>query len=279
MSDAAPTPTPALLGFFAGTFVWSWALWGLSAAVKVREPEVSTVLLFVGSFGPSMAAVFMVASASGPAGLRAWFSGCLRWRIGWGWWAFTVFFPLVLMLVAVGLHVALGGKVAASPAFGHLPLATLNFFAVMVLGGPLGEELGWRGYALPAIRKRMGWRTASVALGLVWGLWHLPLFLMEGTSQAQIPIGLFLLSVVAMSVLFAWVADHTHGSVLAALVLHTSINFGPSVIPVMPTALENQPYALVVALLSAAATVFLVSHRPAPPGTLRQVDSDLMLGK
>ena len=120
---------------------------------------------------------------------------------------------------------------------------------VLLLGGPMGEEFGWRGFALPDLQDRLGWRAASVGLGLVWGVWHLPLFFIEGTAQADIPLALFLLSVVAMSVVLAWLVNNTAGSVVAALLFHTAVNFWPSVVPVLPTEVSYRAYALVVAML------------------------------
>lgn len=253
-----------LLNYFALTFAWSWACWGLSPAVKAHLPVLATMLMFAGSFGPSLAAVVVVTKAGGRAGLRAWMSRCLQWRIGWGWLAFALLFPLVVMFVAARLHVALGGEVANAPASGHLLMTAANFFAVALLGGPLGEEFGWRGYALPKLQERMGQRTASLGLGVMWAAWHLPLFFIDGTSQAHIPLTLFLLSVVAMSVLFAWLVQHTAGSVVAALVFHTAINFWPSVVPVLPTEKSVRAYAFVVAIL--VVTALWLMLRPSAVG-------------
>jgi hypothetical protein len=105
------------------------------------------------------------------------------------------------------------------------------------------------------LQERWGRRNASLGLGLVWGVWHLPLFFIDGTSQAHIPLALFLLSVVAMSVLFAWLVQRTAGSVVAALVLHTAINFWPTVVPVLPTEASHRAYAFVVAMLVLLALV------------------------
>ena len=121
--------------------------------------------------------------------------------------------PLVVVSIAAVVHVALGGGIASSPAAGQVPLAVINLFAVLLVGGPLGEEFGWRGYALPHLQTRMGWRPASLMLGLVWGLWHLPLFFISDTVQAHMTLALFLPSTVAMSVIFGWLALHTRGSV------------------------------------------------------------------
>jgi len=237
-----------LLSYFVLAFAWSWTCWLLSPLVKLQSPWLGTLLMFAGGFGPSMAAVVVVWRTRGRAGLREWFWRCMHWKIGWGWLVFAFFMPLLVVLIAAGTQLALGGRIAASPAIGHVPLALMNLFAVLLLGGPLGEEFGWRGYALPNLQARLGWRAASLALGLVWGVWHLPLLLISDTVQAHMTLGLFLLSAVAMSVLFAWFGLHTGGSVAAALVLHTAINFWPAIVPVLPTAQSWRPYALVVAI-------------------------------
>jgi len=246
----APLP-----GYFVLTFAWSWACWGLSPAIKPQLPWLATLLMFAGSFGPSLAAVVVVASTRKWVGLRAWLARCLRWRIGWAWWAFALLLPLAVMSIAAGLHIALGGAIATSPASGHWLMTLVNLPLILLLGGPLGEEFGWRGYALPVLQERWGWRNASLGLGLVWGVWHLPLFFIDGTSQAHIPLALFLLSVVAMSVLFAWLVQRTAGSVVAALVLHTAINFWPTVVPVLPNEASYRAYAFVVAMLVLLALV------------------------
>ena len=233
--------------FFFLTFAWSWTCWLLSPAVKPQSPSLATMLMFAGSFGPCMAAVLVVANAGGRAGLRAWFGRCLQWRIGWGWMALALLLPAALMAAAAAVHVALGGPTRPSSAAGHALMTAANFF--LVFGGPLGEELGWRGYALPSLQDRCDWRVASLGLGLVWGVWHLPLFFIDGTSQALTPLALFLLSVVAMSVVFAWLVNRTAGSVVAATLLHTGINFWPSIIPVLPTGESYRPYALLVGML------------------------------
>jgi uncharacterized protein len=239
--------------FFALTFAWSWTCWLVSAAIKPQSASLATALMFAGSFGPSLAAVCVVVNASGRAGLRAWLGRCLQWPNGWrqggGWLALAVLLPAALTALAAALHVALGGSIRSSPAAGHVLMTVANFFLVLLLGGPLGEEFGWRGHALPSLQERLDWRIASLGLGLVWGVWHLPLFFIAGTSQAHIPLALFMLSVVAMSVVFAWLVNRCAGSVVVALLLHTAINFWPSIIPVLPTSEGHRPYAFLVAML------------------------------
>jgi len=98
-----------------------------------------------------------------------------------------------------------------SPAAGHLWLAALNVLLIFLVGGSLSEEFGWRGFALPALQSRWGWRVASLVLGLIWAVWHLPLFYSAGNLQSHWPFGWFALSVIASSVLFAWLCNRTQG--------------------------------------------------------------------
>ena len=168
------------------------------------------------------------------------------------------------MALAAAAHIALGGAIAPSPAIGHVPLAAVNFVLVLLLGGPLGEEFGWRGYALPALQERYSWRFASLILGVVWGVWHLPLFYIADTAQSHIPFALFMLSTIALSVLFTWLFNRAGGSVLPALVLRTSVNAWSWVIPimVMQDGGNLRPYELTVGLLVFVALGLLCDAKP-----------------
>jgi len=261
-----------LLIFFALTFAWSWFCWLLSSVVKAQLPALAGVLFFAGGFGPSIAAIAVVTSVGGRDGLRNWLSRCLQWRIGWRWLAIAFFLPLAVMALAAAAHVALGGTMASSPASGHVLLAAVNFLLVLLLGGPLGEEFGWRGYALPALQKRYSWRVASLILGGVWSVWHLPLFYITDTVQSHIPFALFMLSTVALSILFAWLFNCTRGSVLPALVLHTAVNAWAWIIPVMVMREGStlRPYALAVGILALIAFGLLFNADPHPPSQHRK---------
>jgi membrane protease YdiL (CAAX protease family) len=147
----------------------------------------------------------------------------------------------------------------ALPAVERLPMFIANFGLVLLFGGPLGEELGWRGYAMPALAARMNWRAASLIIGLVWGLWHLPLFFMAGTTQSQMPILVFMLNILAGSVLFGWLWERTNGSVLPAIVLHTSLNAWAGLLIVVPSHATGQPFAIVTGLLTVVAIALLIT--------------------
>jgi uncharacterized protein len=256
----------ALLAFFGLAFAWSWAFWLLSLLLTAASPITATALFMLGGFGPSLAAVTVVARYGGRSGLRCWMKRCWQWRVGWRWMALAFFFPVGFMGLAAAAHVALGGALPASSASGHALLAAVNFLLVFLIGGPLGEEFGWRGYAQPALQDRWGWRVASLVLGATWAVWHLPLFYSPGTAQSHLPMGWYALSAVASSVVFEWLYNRSSGSVLPVLVLHTAVNAWSSVIPVMvkPDGSNLRPFQFVVGILVAAAATLLVRADPTP---------------
>ena len=262
--DAGNEDRPRLLAFFALAFAWSWTWWLLAPAIEAHSALAAGVLSCLGGFGPGVAALAVVGYGGGRAALRAWLGRCLQWRIGGRWFAFAFFLPLALMGLAAAMQVALGGTLRSSPVAGHLPLAAANLVLILLLGGPLGEELGWRGYALPALQTRHGWRVASLILGAVWGLWHLPLFFVADTLQSQIPLLPFFLSTVALSVVFAWLFNRSRASVLPALVLHTAVNWWAWVVPGFLVAGSFRQSALLLGLLVLLAIRLLAGpHRRA----------------
>ncbi len=269
-----PTRAAApLLAFFALAFSWSWACWLLAPWLKADFPVAATVLSVAGGFGPSLAAVLLVARGHGRAGLRRWLLRCVAVpgsangvAPGWRWVVLACLFPPVLMGLAAAAHLALGGTLPPSPAAGHLGLAAVNFLLIFLLGGPLGEEFGWRGYALPALQACWGWRIASLLLGVVWAVWHLPLFYSAGMVQSHLPMGLYALSAIASSVLFAWLFNCGQGSIVPVLVLHTAVNAWSLIIPVMvlPDGSNLRPFQIVVGLLALTAVALLIGGGRTP---------------
>lgn len=246
-----------LLAFFALTFAWSWSCWLLAPELKSSSSNASSVLFFLGGFGPSIAAVVVVGATSGRAGLGAWLRRCLR-RTGWDWLALAALAPLAILALAAAAHIALGGSLKSSPALQNVPLLLANVVLVFLVGGPLGEELGWRGLALPVMLQRLGWRASSLVLGGIWGLWHLPLFFIAGSAQHQGSMPAFFVLIVATSVFYTWLFKRSAGSILPVLALHTASNSWPAVIPILPSDQVQRPYLFVVGIVLIAAIWLLV---------------------
>ncbi len=245
-----------LISFFGLTFAGSWTCGLLASLVKAESPALATLLLFA-EFGRS------------PHGFLEWWARRAA-QLAFALPALAGRLALVgtrLLLAFAGAHS--GGACAFGAGWRARAIAgtgtprhdgaepVLGVFARRAHGG----RFGWLGYALPKLQQRLGWRMASLGLGAVWGAWHLPLFFIDGTVQAQMPLGLFLLSIMAMSVMFSWLAERTEGSVVAALVLHTASNFWPTVVPILPSGHGDRPYAFVVAMQVLVALWLLASRR------------------
>ena len=244
--------------FFALAFGWSWTCWLLAPVFHAASLGTASTLLFLGGFGPCIAAFIVVRTTGGPAGVRVWLGKCLQWRGNRGWMALAFLSPLAVLTLAAAIYVVLGGSMPRSPALGHVPLFLANFVLVFLLGGPLGEELGWRGYALPAMQQHLGWRGASLVLGAIWGVWHLPLFFVASSSQNQGAIPAFFVLIVATSVFYAWLFNRSAGSVVPALLLHTASNWWPSLVPILPSDANQRPYRWLICLVVTAAICLLL---------------------
>jgi uncharacterized protein len=257
--SARSLSTPAIFSFFAVTFGWTWGLWAISSFIQSQAPALGKALFLAAGFGPSFAAIIVLLMFGGVLGLRDWLRRCLAWRFRPGWYAVAFFAAPVAMVVALGIHGALGGNLPAIQTGGPLGHVIATFGLVLIIGGPLGEEFGWRGYALPTLTARFGWRRSSLIVGALWGLWHVPLFYIPGTGQSQMPIALFLASSFALSIVFARLSINTAFSVVPALLLHWSINAWSLVIPMIPNGSSVRPYVLVMGILFVvAATAFLL---------------------
>jgi membrane protease YdiL (CAAX protease family) len=200
---------------YALTFLGGWALYAAG---------VWPIPFFTA--GPLLAALIVIPLTQGLSGLRELGSRMIRWRVGWIWYAVAIGLPLGILLVTVGLNVALG---AGAPSLAQVgPLSTIIVvFAVRLinpLDGPMGEEPGWRGFALPRLQADRSPLVATLILAVLVTIWHVPLFFLEGGLQPFQPsivlggvLGPFGFTFVA-----TWLFNHTGGSVLMTLVMHAA---------------------------------------------------------
>lgn len=267
----------SLLRFFALTYVVTWTFF-IAAAVLSRSlpssagpPLGLSALVLLGTFAPSMVALGLTARAEGRAGVRALLSRLFQWQVSARWYVFAVGY-----MAAIKLTVALVHRVAtgAWPRFGDTPWVLMIAATVFstVIGGQAGEEIGWRGYALPRLAARFGLGGASIVLGVIWACWHLPLFYFHGADTYGQSFPAYLLQVTALSVAIAWVYWRTNGSLLLTMLMHAAINNTKDIVPSIPRT-ATSPFAphasltswLAVALLWIVAGYFLVRMRRAEP--------------
>lgn len=230
------TPVSALLrahpitAFFVLAYLISWTYWMVVLGVMRHD----TLAWFVpGAFGPPLAALAVTGLVDGREGTRAFLKRLLLWRIGARWYILAL-----IGLPALGLVTGLAFRDGTEPISGWSPTAIVTYLAafsfLVVLGGGQ-EEPGWRGFALPRMQESMGTLRASVVLGMLWGLWHLPVFVLipgyhsAGTGVTSIAISVLVFTAVdavGQSLLLTWLFNHTRGSILFAVLAHASLNAG-----------------------------------------------------
>jgi membrane protease YdiL (CAAX protease family) len=186
---------------------------------------LSSLVRLLGVLMPATAALLLAARGEGRLGVKRVLGGLIVWRVGWPWWAAAALAQPGLV-VAVGLlYNALGGSPPVAPA---PPIAAGTFAvqAFFLLIATLGEEIGWRGLALPAMQARIGPLAASVVLGLLWATWHMPFWLLIGNLE-QFGAGYLLLNyllIVPSTVYITWFYNHGRSSLLLAVAFHITFN-------------------------------------------------------
>jgi membrane protease YdiL (CAAX protease family) len=247
----------SLLPYFALTFVFSWSCW-LAAAAMPRfgapgdAPVAAIVLTYIGTFAPSLVALAMTARAGGD-GMRRLLQGIVRADVPTRWYAFALaWFPAVKFAAFLLHRVTVGSW----PRFGDLPLYL--FIGAIAISTPIqaGEEIGWRGYALPRLASRLGLGGASLAVGAIWALWHLPLFFMAGADNHGESFTLFVIAVTALSVAMAWLYVRTGASLLLVMLMHSTVNQTAFILPSANPRSAN-PFAMNASLVGWLTVVFL----------------------
>lgn len=200
-----------LAWFFVLAFVISWATWPISTTGGA--PPVL-------GFGPFLAAVIVLAWTEGAPAVRRLLRSMIHWHVPWTAWATALLLPVVLTGAAAGLNVALGAPAPTVSELGRWPGAVTTALLILIVPfiGGAWEEPGWRGFALPQLLERFSPLDASVLLGAVWALWHVPLLVNGDQHWSD------LLLVIVAAIVFTWVFGNARSSVLAAMAMHAMNN-------------------------------------------------------
>lgn len=240
-----------LITFFVLAYVFSWWPVPLYALGLSPSPIIS--------FGPFLAAIVVLALTAGKAGVVTLLRRMVRWRVRPVWYAVALLLPVAISGGAAGLNVLLGAQPPSSVELGAWTGLIPTFFLLLLVPGLGGawEEPGWRGYALPKLQVGYSALLASLILGIVWALWHLPLMVI-----GQIPLSdpLF---IVGWTVVFTWLFNNTNGSVLLAMLMHNMFNISGGFFSAMFSGADwvRQGW-LLVALWWAVAVIVVIVYGP-----------------
>ena len=217
--------------FFIAAVGISWLFWVPATFIEENILESSwVILLYLGGLGPAIAGIGLTYLAKDKKNQHEYWNRVLSFkRIGRIWYLVILLaYPIIAVLIAF----AVSGQVQLSETFKELlgePPQLLLFILFIFIFGPLPEELGWRGYGLDELQKRYNAVVASIILGSIWAIWHIPLFFMIGTYQNELGFGTlafwqFSIFAVIFSIFVTWVYNNNHRSTLSAAIFHFSVN-------------------------------------------------------
>jgi hypothetical protein len=220
----------------------AWSILGLYVFVPERMGSMfgrltgNHPLFYLAVYAPAIAAFIVVVRVGGRTGLRRFLSRVLIWRCSLGWYAFLIAgVPLIFVTGS-----ALRGNLFTEPFPFASAQAVLVALALAAIKGPM-EEFGWRGLALPLLQRKFAPLWAGLILGVIWGLWHLPAFLLSGTQQSEWSFTAFFLGCLAISVIATALFNRSRGSILLSAFFHFSL-----MNPVFPDAQPYDTYLLIV---------------------------------
>jgi uncharacterized protein len=264
-----------LVFFFVMAYAFSWIVWAPwvlgedgAGLLPINISQTASGYLNAAAIlaGPTLSAFIMTATTEGREGVRRLLGRYVLWRVGLRWYVFALLGVPFIMLVGVMIYsmelpslAALGGP---SYLLGYLG----SFALVTLLGGPLLEEGGWRGFALPRMERLHGPLLASLILGVLWALWHLPEFLVPSWTAAMggggiLSVILFTLGAITFTIVITWVFNNTRASLLLAILVHSSIDtFGGTLAAIFPAKAVASPFPYLISF-GAVAVVLIVLTR------------------
>lgn len=262
---------------FSYFFFWGplalFKIQAISFVSDAKGPFWAIALFLVGGFVPSLLAIFLTWSKEGLAGLLTLGRRIIQFKLGWHWYVLTI----LIVIAGTAGHLAIN-KLLGNSINWSLFVKQLGSFLPLLFLGPLSEEIGWRGYALERLQSRWNALTSSLIVGLVWALWHLPLFMMEGTSfhESGDPFIGFLIKLMACSILYTWLYNNTKQSLWSAILLHWLYSYAAQVLSFGVT--RSPPYIWLECLpyvIMALAVVLIWKHQmlSRPQKTLAYTDN------
>lgn len=262
-----------LISFYILAYAISWIIWSpvaLSYLPGQAIPEnLIAVSLLLGPVGPFIAAVVITGISEGKEQIRNLLRKLILWRVGWGWYLVAILFFLLLSILLAAVFVAFSTEITwdiyPKAVLNYLILSPIDLVVTIFIGGPLGEELGWRGFAIPRLQKRIDALPASLVHGVLWACWHLPVL---GILAAGIPIAIYIVAyifeITAVSVLMSWLLNNTRGSVLLAMIMHSAFNVGNNIFGKLGATADDGLTILIILLVAywTVAIMVVAIYRP-----------------
>ncbi|OOM77592.1 type II CAAX endopeptidase family protein [Clostridium sp. BL-8] len=218
--------------YLISTFLFTWIFWIISFTSS--SSHLNVIFRIVGSLMPSIVAVIFTNYFDGRRGLRELLKKLTIWKVNPFFYVF-IFFYSVASFYIPSLICAIAGAdykiYIKNQIFGFNldnPLSLLGcLLVILIFGGPLGEELGWRGFLLPTLQKKYTPLLSGIMVGVIWTCWHIPMFLfhIEGYDNFII----YLLQTISLSIIYTWIYNGVRGSLLIPILYHCIDDFIASI--------------------------------------------------
>lgn len=221
-----------LITFYVLTYVLAWGLAGLFAFFPKQmgaifgPVQLWNPIIFLAIWLPTILALVLSFAFDGWAGLKDLLGRIFRWRVPLRWYVISTVGIAALALSARFVQAAVN-HTAQPPVLDLATWPHLIWYGVMMLvvdPGPIGEDPGWRGFALPRMLNEFSPWLAATLLGVIWGVWHLPAFYFSGMPQAELPIVQFMIVCITETVVMSWIAINAKGAVIPAILVHWAAN-------------------------------------------------------
>ena len=238
--------------FFLLTFAYSWVIWipsvldgiGIEIELPFSVTGYSIVVVIIGAFAPMMAAITLVARESGWKGTKAFLGQVLDFRFKPVFLVIALALPVLIHAIAHYLALAVGLDVAKTLfpteiSVAPIVLAIPYFILMLVIGGGQ-EEFGWRGYAQEPLQEKIGVIPASLVIGVIWGIWHLPLWFMAGDLHGAYSFLAFVLMTTSISIVYAWLYNSSGKKLIVVMFFHAMNNTAAPLLPFLH-GIEGKP--------------------------------------
>ena len=227
--------------FFFVTFAYSWLLWlpsilsGLGVEIPFDVTVYTAVMVPIGAFAPMLAALTLIFRERQREGVKAFFRKAFEFKVKPLYYIIAFTLPIIIHALAHYLAPIMGLEVANTLFPTDLPVSpiimAIPYFFLMLLIGGGQEEFGWRGYAQQPMQERFGVVPASLLIGLIWGFWHLPLWVMPGDGHSTYPFIAFLIMTTSISIVYAWIFNSSGKKLIIAIIFHAMNNTAAPLIP------------------------------------------------
>lgn len=243
-----------LLSFFLIAFLAAWLLFIIANVISniTTLSALSQLLIFIGAISPGLVAISITAKTQGAKGVKSLINKISFNGTSTLWYIFAVSFMALIKGIAALAFFLLYDT---WPQFGTTSWYVMLGAIAISTWVQAGEEIGWRGYALPRMSKKFGLAISSVLLGIIWAVWHLPLFYLSAADTFHKSFPLYLIQVTGLSVIIAWLLLKVNGNLLPIMVFHAAVNNTKDIVPsateasASPFTLDASPIGLITVTL------------------------------